>query len=91
MIELGNESEEICVESDPGSDAVMKVLDVIVCLEHVHVDREAFRPDFLHPEADDVTVVEEQELSAGCRVRHTQDSLPHLRALDGNFVCWQQA
>ena len=91
LIKLRNESEEIRVESDPGSDAMMKVLDVVICLEDVHVDRDTFGPDFLHPEVHDVTVVEEQELSAGCRVHHTQDSLPHQTALDGNFVCRQQA
>ena len=91
LIEFGNESEEICVERDAGSDALMEVLDVIIGLEDVHVHRETFRPDFLYPEANDVTVVEEQELSAGCRVHHTQDSLPHQSTLDGYFVCRQQA
>ena len=90
LIEFGNESEEICVERDAGSDALMEVLDVIIGLEDVHVHRETFRPDFLYPEANDVTVVEDDELSAGCWIHNTQNSLPHQRALDWDFVGGQE-
>ena len=89
-VQLGNEPEKIRVESDPGTDPTVEVLDVIVRFKNVHVHRETFRPDSLHPEADDVAVVEEEELFAGSRIHHTPDSLPHLSALDGDFVRWQE-
>ena len=91
VVELRNEAEEIGVESDAGSDAKMEVLDVVICLEHVHVDGKTFWPDFPHPKSNDVAVVEDEELSAGCRILNCSNSLPHSCALNGDLICRQEA
>ena len=87
-VEFRDEAEKIGVESNARSDATMEIFNIIVCLEDVHVDGETFRPDLLHPKAHDVAVVEEDELSAGCWILNSSDSLPHSGALNWDLIGW---
>jgi hypothetical protein len=87
VVELGNEPEEVGIESDSLSDSKMEVLHIIVSLECVHEDREAIRPHFLHPKPDYVGLVEEEELATCGWVYNTPYTPFDPVTLNRDLVC----
>ncbi len=59
VVQLGNEAEEVSVESDSVIDPFVEIFHVVVGLESVHVHGEALRTDFLNPEANYVALVKD--------------------------------
>jgi len=86
LIKLIDETEEVGVERDAFSDATVKIFDVIVGLEAMHIHRYARWTNFANPEAHDVAFVEEHELATCCGIHDTSDLPLDLGALLCDFV-----
>ncbi len=63
--EFRGKPEEVRVERNSLPNCAVKPFAVVVCLMRMHIDRDAFRSHLLHPEADNVGLVEDQQLAAG--------------------------
>jgi hypothetical protein len=91
VVELRNKTEKIGVEGHTLSDAKMEILNVIVGLESVHVHRDALGTNFFYPEADNVTLMEDQELATGSWIQNPSDALLDQATLNWYFIGGKKA
>lgn len=91
FLELVDESEEIGVVGDSGTNFVVKTFTIIIGLVAVQEDGKTLRPDFEDPEANDVAFMKDEKFPASRNIDECLNAPADADTFGDDFIRRQQA